>query len=114
MTDETTPDAGTATGAVAVPREMTGTGPLGAGALTTAVVAIVLEIIAISVASSGAWTAGTVLAWLVIALTVVALVGGIVAVVFRRGRATGIAAIVLAILGNPLVLVWLFGVLGAR
>jgi hypothetical protein len=86
---------------------------LGGAALLTAIVAIVLEIVAIGVASDGAWTVATVLAWAVILLTVVALVGGIVAIVLRRGRGPGIVAVVLAVLANPLVLVWLFRVVGS-
>ena len=57
----------------------------------------------------------TVLAWLVIGLQAVSFVLGLVAFLSRRGRGHsrrfGLAAVVLSLLANPLLLVGLFSLL---
>lgn len=73
---------------------------------------IVLEGVAIGIASGRDWATATALAWAVIGLMGVSLVGGIVAVIFNLGRRWGAAAIVLSVVGNPIVLVWLFARIG--
>lgn len=85
----------------------------GIGSLAVAVLAVLLEVVAIAVSSHGAWTLGTVLAWVTVLLGALAVVLGVTALVRSRGRAYAIAGIVLAVLGDPLVLVGLFRLLGA-
>ena len=86
----------------------------GVVALGVAALAAVAEVIAIVVGSAGEWPLATGLAWVVIVLTVVALVLGVVAVVRDRGRAWGIAAIVVAVLANPLVQIGVLRALGGH
>jgi hypothetical protein len=76
--------------------------------LALAILAVALEVLAIAIGSGGAWGAATVLAWFVIGLLAVSFVLGLVAILTGRGRRWGIGAVVLSLLGNPLVLVWLF------
>ncbi|HEY0260269.1 MAG TPA: hypothetical protein VGC18_10510 [Lacisediminihabitans sp.] len=85
---------------------------LGAASAGLAVAAIVGEGFAIGIASDGGWGQATVLAWLVIVLTAAAFFGGLVATVVGLGRGAGMAAMVLGLVGNPLVLIWLLGALG--
>lgn len=87
------------------------TGLVGVFALLTAIATAVLLGVSVSVASSGADDAGTTLAWVTIVCSVVAVVAGLVAAVFRLGRATGIAAIILGILANPWLLATVLGAL---
>lgn len=84
---------------------------LGPASLALAIAGSIMEAIAISLAAKSPEPA-TVLAWIVIVLLVISFVGGIVAIVTRNGRIPGIAAAIVSLLANPLVLVWLFGVLG--
>jgi hypothetical protein len=56
----------------------------------------------------------TLLARAVTGLTVVPVVLGVVAVARRRGRATGVVAIVVAVLANPFVLMLLLDLFGSR
>ncbi len=86
---------------------------LGMGALAVAVFAVPVQVVAIAVASHGAWTPGWTLAWVDVALGVVAVVMGVFALVRSRGRRWAVAAVVLAVAGDPLVLVALFRLLGA-
>jgi hypothetical protein len=44
----------------------------------------------------------------------VAFVLGVVAILSRRGRRWGIAAVLVSLIGNPLILVGLFAMLGGR
>jgi len=87
------------------------TGLVGGFALLAAIVTAVLLGVAVSVASSGADDAGTTLAWITIACSALAVLAGLVAAVFRLGRGTGIAAIILGILANPWFLVTVLGAL---
>ena len=88
---------------------------VGFAGLLLAVFAVILEVLAIAVGSGSAWGAATVLAWLVIGLQAVSLVLGLVALLSRRGRCQsrrfGLAAVVLSLLANPLLLVGLFSLL---
>ncbi|MCU1423269.1 MAG: hypothetical protein JWN36_2920 [Microbacteriaceae bacterium] len=86
----------------------------GVVALAVAVLAAAVEVIAIVVGSAGQWPLATGLAWAVIVLTVVALVLGVVAAVRNRGRAWGAAAIVVAVLANPLVQIGVLRALGGH
>jgi hypothetical protein len=80
-------------------------------ALAAAVLMIAAVAVALAIDAPGRYLEATVLAVAADALSVVALVTGIVAVVARRGRGAGIAAVVIAVLGNPLVLLYGLGAL---
>ena len=86
--------------------------PLGALALTAAVVFAVMHGVAVATAADGGYAAATALAWAVIVGTVASLLLGAAAVVQRRGRRWGAIAIAVSLLANPLVLVWLLGAVG--
>ncbi|MET4780977.1 hypothetical protein [Glaciihabitans sp. UYNi722] len=79
--------------------------------LVFAVLVVVLEGVAIGVGSGRDWTAATALAWVVIVLTIVSFLAGLAAVILNVGRWWGVAAMALSVVGNPLVLVWLFAAL---
>jgi len=64
---------------------------------------------AIAGASSGDWSSGTLLAYGAIGTGAVAFLLGAVAALAGRGRSWGAAAMVLAVLGDPLVLLNLLG-----
>ena len=85
---------------------------LGATALAAAVIAGVLQGVAIAVATGGDYLAATVLGYVSIGLAVVAVVGGVVAIILDRGRRLGIAGVVLGVLANPFVLLTLFQLVG--
>lgn len=92
------------------PREKT---PLiGALAVGVAVGAAVLQAVAIAVATGGDYLFATVLAYLAIAFSIVAIGGGIVAVVLNRGRRLGIVALVAGVVANPVVLLAILSALG--
>ena len=84
---------------------------LGGLALTVGVLMVVVHIAAIVVSSANQWVAGTVIGWVAIALSVLAVIGGVVAIVLARGRGLGLAAVVVGIVGNPFVLLVLLRVL---
>lgn len=88
---------------------------VGFAGLLLAVFAVIVEVLAINVGSGSGWGAATALAWLVIGLQAVSFVLGLVALLSRRGRGPGrrfgLAAIVLSLLANPLLLVALFSLL---
>ena len=85
---------------------------LGATALAAAVIAGVLQGVAIAEATGGDYLAATVLGYVSIGLAVVAVVGGVVAIILDRGRRLGIAGVVLGVLANPFVLLTLFQLVG--
>ncbi|MGK2936245.1 MAG: 1,4-dihydroxy-6-naphthoate synthase [Solirubrobacteraceae bacterium] len=82
---------------------------VGIAALAVAVVTAVVHGVAVGVASGGDLSAGTVLAVVAICLSVLAVVGGLVALIGGFGRRWGVAAIVLGALANPVVLLALLG-----
>jgi len=82
---------------------------LGPSAAALAVVGAVVTAAAISVAAGRDFPAATALAWSAIAGTAVAFVLGAAAVVLARGRRWGVVAMVVALLGNPLVLRFVLG-----
>ncbi|MFC5502575.1 hypothetical protein ACFPJ4_10020 [Lysinimonas soli] len=67
---------------------------------------------AIAVASGGRFAISTGLAYLAIALSAAAVVVGIVAIVGRWSRGAGIVGVIVAVLGNPLVLLYGLTALG--
>lgn len=84
---------------------------LGMASLVLAISTVVLEVIAIAIGSGGAWGAATALAWFIVALFAVSVALGVAAIVTGNGRRWGIGAVMVSLLGNPLVLVWLFALL---
>jgi hypothetical protein len=68
--------------------------------------------VGIQLASRGQSAAATSAAYAAIALSIAALVFGLIAVIRRWGRAAGIAGAVVAVLGNPLVLLYGLSALG--
>jgi hypothetical protein len=83
----------------------------GRGGLVLAVLMVAVLIAALAVNAPGRYLTSTVLAYVADGLSVVALVLGIVGIAANRGRGAGIAAVVLAVLGNPLVLLYGLGAL---
>ena len=78
--------------------------PLGLVALGLAVLFLVGDVLAIAVASSGNWHLGTSLAQAMMGATIVSLALAVVAAALGRGRRYAVAAAVLSVLANPLVL----------
>jgi hypothetical protein len=93
-------------------REQLGRVPLGLWALVLAIALVVAEAMAIAIAGDGQWTTARIVAELVIALTVGSFLLGVVGAIRRRGRRLGLIAVALSVLANPLVQIWLLGVLG--
>ena len=69
-----------------------------------ALATVVVHITAIVVATGGDFPTGTFLGYLAIGLSGLAVVVGAVAIIWGRYRAWAIAAVVLAVLANPVVL----------
>jgi hypothetical protein len=86
--------------------------PLGLWALVLAIVLVIAEVAAITIAADGHWVTARMLAELVIALTVGSFLLGLVAAIRRHGRRLGLIAAALSVLANPLVQIWLLGGLG--
>lgn len=63
----------------------------------------------IQVAATGDYTTSTTLAYAAIALSVAAILFGVIAFVRRWGRSAGIVGAIVAVLGNPLVLIYVLG-----
>lgn len=86
---------------------------IGAVAVGIAVLAGLLQGVAIVVATSGDFLPATVLGYLAVGLAILAMVGGVVAIVLNRGRRLGVVAVIVGVLANPLVLLWILrGVTG--
>ena len=77
---------------------------VGVLAISLAVVAGVVQVVAIVGASAGDFELGIVLGYLAVGLAVAAVLVGIAAIIVRRGRRAGIVGILLGMLANPLVL----------
>jgi hypothetical protein len=78
--------------------------PLGLAALGLAVLFLIGDVLAIAVASSGNWRLGTSLAQAMMGATIVSLALAVVAAALGHGRRYAVAAAVLSVLANPLVL----------
>ena len=89
---------------VAEPTPRAKTPRLGAAAVALAVVAGVLQGVAIAVATGGDFGAATALAIAAITLAVATVGAGIVAIVLDRGRRLGVAAAVVGVIANPWLL----------
>jgi uncharacterized membrane protein YcjF (UPF0283 family) len=77
---------------------------VGALALAASVATVIADAAAIVIATNGSYATATALAWLAIALSVVAVLAGLWAVITHRGRRTGVVAIVVGLVANPLVM----------
>ena len=77
---------------------------LGLGAVALTLATIGVHIAALIVSTAGDFPTGTLLAYVATGISAVAVVAGIVAAILGRGRAWGIAAALVAVLANPLVL----------
>jgi len=85
--------------------------PLGRIALLLSVVMVALVVVAIQVDAPGHYLAATVLAYAAITVSAAAVVLGLVAAIRGRQRGVAIAALVIAVLGDPLVLLYGLGAL---
>jgi hypothetical protein len=84
---------------------------LGLTALVFAVVGVAAEVVGILIGNAGEWQGATILAWFSIVVTAVGFLGGLVAAIANRDRRLGVIALVIGLIGNPLVLVGLLGAL---
>jgi hypothetical protein len=85
---------------------------LGLTALVFAAVGVAAEVAGIIIGNAGEWQGATILAWIAIVLTALAFFAGLVAAIANRDRRLGVIALVIGLVGNPLVLVGLLGALG--
>lgn len=58
----------------------------------------------VTIATNGAFPVATLLAYAAIGLSVLAVVCGLAAIITRRGRFWGVAAILIGLVGNPVLL----------
>jgi hypothetical protein len=84
--------------------EPTNSALVGLAAAVLAIATIVVHVVAIVVASGGDFPASTILGYLAIALSVLAVAGGVTAAILDRGRRIGVIAAVIGVLANPWVL----------
>jgi hypothetical protein len=80
-------------------------------ALALSLLLLALDVVALVLADNRAWVAATVLAQVATVGTIVAFVVGAGAVILSRGRRWGIAAVVLAVVANPIILTKVLGFL---
>lgn len=84
---------------------------VGGLALLAAVVTAVLTGVGVSVAASGAYDAGTVIAWIAIAVSGVAVLGGLIGAIAGWGRRWAVVAVIVGVGANPWVLATVLGAL---
>ena len=87
--------------------------PFGLIAFAVALLLVIAEIVALSLANAGKFEPATIIGQLLIALTLLPLVLGVLAILRHRGLGFGIAAIVVAVLANPFIQVSLFAFFGS-
>lgn len=85
---------------------------VGMVALGLATLAVVTVGLAIGIAATGGFAIGTLLGYVAIGLSAAAVVLGVAAAIANRGRKRGIAAAVVGVLANPLVLLVTLRLLG--
>ncbi len=83
-------------------------------ACVLAVLMLVATGIAIALSAQLQYAVATDVAYLAIALSVAAVVTGLVAVLGRWGRGAGLVGAIVAVLGNPLVLLYGLNYFGGR
>lgn len=77
---------------------------VGVLAIALGLAAAIVQIVAITTATGGEFEAGIVLGYLAIIIATAAVLAGIVAIMVRRGRRTGVIGILTGLLANPLLL----------
>lgn len=82
---------------------------LGMVACVLAAMLFITNVVGIVLSNTGSDEAAFTLALITIFGTILTFVGGLIAAVLDFGRAWGVAAVVLSVLGNPFVLVVLLG-----
>jgi hypothetical protein len=86
------------------------TGPaLGITSVALAIVTIVVMAVGLATSLRGEFEAGTTLAYVATGMSIVAVLGGLSAVLMGRGRGWGVVAIVLGLIANPLLLTKVLG-----
>jgi hypothetical protein len=80
-------------------------------ALGLSLLLLILDVVALVLADNRSWVPATVLAQIATVGTIVAFVVGAVAVIVSRGRRWGIAAVVVAVIANPIILTKVLGFL---
>ena len=85
---------------------------LGLTAFVLALVAVLIEVWAMAVGNAQYYFGATVLAWLVIALSAFTFLTALIALVLKRNRGFAVAAMIVSVLANPLVLVAVFEFVG--
>lgn len=83
---------------------------LGVVAFTAAIATVAVVAIGVFTAESGQYAAATSLAYFAIAVSVVAVGGGLFALFLGRGRGWGVAGILIGGLASPLVLTRLLAI----
>lgn len=78
--------------------------PFTSTAFMTAVALLVTQFVAINLASTGSHAAATVIAQLLIGLTVIPFVLGLIGFVRGQHRGWAIAAMIVSVIANPLIL----------
>lgn len=86
--------------------------PIGPIALAIAVLLAAAEVIGVLLANSGQFGVAGIIGQSLIVLTVLSFLLGLFAVIRGRGRGWGIAAMILSLLVNPLVLINLLSLFG--
>ena len=86
---------------------------VGVVAFALAVVCIALTFTGVSVATDGEFPVATVLAYAAIALSVLAVLGGLAAIITRRGVGWGVVAVLVGVVGNPFLLLSLLRLVSA-
>jgi hypothetical protein len=83
-------------------------------ALGLSLLFVILDVVALVLADNRSWEAAIVLAQIGTVGTIVAFVVGAGAVIMSRGRRWGIAAVVLAVVANPIILTKVLGFLAGE
>ncbi len=86
---------------------------LGIVALAFAVACAALTGAGVTVATNGVFPVATLLAYAAIGFSVLAVIGGLAAMITGRGRFWGVAAILLGLVGNPVLLLSLLRLVSA-
>lgn len=85
---------------------------LGQIALCLALATVAAHVIAMVLAVSGSFVPGTVFAWIAVVASIVTVLTSLVAIVARFGRGWAIAALILGVFANPLLLLNMLNFLG--
>jgi len=85
---------------------------LGIVAFVLGLLTLAALVTGIVIASAGDWRVGRLAAYAAVALSVLAVASGVVAVILGRGRRAGVIAVIVGILANPLVLLVILRFLG--